>query len=44
MPFIDLWKKGERMSAIKFPKDLRIEGYYRCDVGLAQKIGNRGHY
>ncbi|KAJ9481502.1 hypothetical protein VN97_g11973 [Penicillium thymicola] len=40
IPFVDLWKKGELVSPVKFPKDLRTEEFYLCDFGLAKKIGD----
>jgi len=40
IPFVNLWKKGELVSPVKFPEDLRIDEFYLCDFGLAKKIGD----
>ncbi|KAJ6035310.1 uncharacterized protein N7446_010069 [Penicillium canescens] len=40
IPFVDLWKKGELVSPVKVPTDLRTEEFYLCDFGLAKKIGD----
>ncbi|KAJ5817404.1 hypothetical protein N7447_009637 [Penicillium robsamsonii] len=39
IPFVDLWKKGELVSPIRDPGDLRSDEFYVCDFGLAKKIG-----
>ncbi|KAI9925260.1 hypothetical protein ASPWEDRAFT_176916 [Aspergillus wentii DTO 134E9] len=40
IPFVNLWKEGELVSPVKFPKDLLTEEFYLCDFGLAKKIGD----
>ncbi|CDM30764.1 hypothetical protein DTO013E5_588 [Penicillium roqueforti] len=40
IPFVDLWKKGELVSPIKFPEDRRTDEFYLCDFGLAKKVGD----
>jgi serine/threonine protein kinase len=40
IPFVDLWKKGELVSPVKVPDDLRTDEFYLCDFGLAKKIGD----
>jgi serine/threonine protein kinase len=40
IPFVDLWKKGELVSPVKVPDDLRTKEFYLCDFGLAKKIGD----
>ncbi|KAJ5249263.1 hypothetical protein N7468_000714 [Penicillium chermesinum] len=33
-------EKGELVSPIRFPEDLRTDEFYLCDFGLAKKIGD----
>ncbi|KAJ5203992.1 uncharacterized protein N7498_004871, partial [Penicillium cinerascens] len=40
IPFVNLWKRGELVSPVKVPEDLRTEEFYLCDFGLAKKIGD----
>ncbi|KAJ5921318.1 hypothetical protein N7466_009644 [Penicillium verhagenii] len=42
IPFVNpsLWKRGELVSPVKFPEDLRTDEFYLCDFGLAKKIGD----
>ncbi|KAJ5129871.1 uncharacterized protein N7515_005910 [Penicillium bovifimosum] len=40
IPFVDLWKKGELVSPVKVPDNLRTDEFYLCDFGLAKKIGD----
>lgn len=40
IPFVDLWKKGELVSPVKVPDDLRTSEFYLCDFGLAKRIGD----
>ena len=40
IPFVNLWKQGELIHSLKFPKNLRTEDFYIGDFGLAMKLGD----
>jgi serine/threonine protein kinase len=40
IPFVDLWKKGELVSPVKVPENLRTEEFFLGDFGLAKKLSN----
>ncbi|CAG8385856.1 unnamed protein product [Penicillium salamii] len=41
IPFVELWKRGELVSPVEFPDDLRTDEFYLCDFGLAKKIDDQ---
>ena len=40
IPFVDLWKRGELVSPVKVPKDLRTDKFYLCDFGMAKRVSD----